>query len=184
MHFSQRPRLDPRGASTPPRLDPRGASTPPRLHAAAQKQTQTETLRPRSRETASYNSDKFDHAVVIVATRPSGVWAGPRRGARLRAALGAPADPDGVTEAHINILKVFVAAPFFSSCYFKEAVPVLLDEVPDEQVAGEAATHGVDHQRQLLRLDQVAPQTGLQDPGNTSHQSSGMEEPEIDYREL
>ncbi|TNN53709.1 hypothetical protein EYF80_036115 [Liparis tanakae] len=40
-------------------------------------------------------------------------------------------DPMAVTEAQINILKVIVAAPFFSSCYFK---PSSLG-VPWEEIA-------------------------------------------------
>lgn len=42
-----------------------------------------------------------------------------------------------------------------------EAVPVLLDKIPDKQVAGEAITHGADDQRQLLCLDDVPLQTSL-----------------------
>lgn len=47
---------------------------------------------------------------------------------------------------------------------FNEAVPVVLDEVPGKQVAGEALTHSVDDQGQVLSPEEFALQTCIKDP--------------------
>lgn len=47
---------------------------------------------------------------------------------------------------------------------FNEAVPVVLDEVPGKEVAGEALTHSVDDKGQFLSPDEVSVQTFLKDP--------------------
>ena len=50
---------------------------------------------------------------------------------------------------------------------FYESVPVLLDKIPDEQVASEAVNHGVDDQRQLLCLDVFPGETCFEHPTQT-----------------
>lgn len=48
-----------------------------------------------------------------------------------------------------------------------EGVPVLCYKIPSKQVAGEATAHSADDQSQLLRLDDLSSQAGLQNPTET-----------------